>query len=223
MLLLLNSLQRQRVVSKGVINVSKVRLVCDDFFSTDSIEELGPKFDASLVISKLHQAIISFLAVVGYRTFSSIRQSLVNESAQLKCRVILQRMVGRQSWHLHLQGHLLNLFSFIDDHGWPVVSYRVRAVDVTHWAQKVRPLAHLIVATGSAQFGQRNWVASTASTEILTTRHHMRLDRVEGHRRQSCALRVMMADGSRRGLDKGWGGQSLWSAVYARYLWSSVR
>ena len=55
---------------------------------------------------------------------------------------------------MQLQGHLLNLFSLVDDHRWSVVSHRVRAVDVAHWTQQVRPLALLMVAPGSAQLGQ---------------------------------------------------------------------
>ena len=80
MLFLLDRLQGQGVVAKWILDVSKVGLVCDDLLAADTIVHLGTQFDTSLVISELHQCIVSFLAVIGNAALRGISQSLIDES-----------------------------------------------------------------------------------------------------------------------------------------------
>ena len=80
MLFLLDRLQGQGVVAKWILDVSKVGLVRDNLLAADAIVHLGTQFDASLVISELHQCIVSFLAVIGNAAFGGISQALIDES-----------------------------------------------------------------------------------------------------------------------------------------------
>ena len=80
MLFFLDRLQGQGVVAKWILDVSKVGLVCDDLLAANAIVHLCTQFDASLVISQLHQCIVSFLAVIGNAALGGISQPLVDES-----------------------------------------------------------------------------------------------------------------------------------------------
>ena len=137
MLFLLDRLQGQGVVAKWILDVSKVGLVRDNLLAANAIVHLGTQFDASLVISELHQCIVSFLAVIGNAAFGGISQALVDESRQFKRCVVFQSVIGRQGGYL---GTLLDHFGFVDYSCWSIVSNRVGAVEVSDWTEQISSL-----------------------------------------------------------------------------------
>ena len=103
MLLLLNRLQRERIVAKRILNVPKVRQIRDDLLSARllALEQFGPQFLALLVVRDRHHVSVAALVpdVIDVR-FGHVSQPLVNEAAKFEGSVVFQSVVRGQCRHM---------------------------------------------------------------------------------------------------------------------------
>lgn len=115
MLLFLDSLQGERVVREGILDVSEVGLVRDYFFAAGLLEHFGSQLQTLLVICHHHHLIIATtLAVVINIALAHIGQPFVDEATQFECCVVLKGEVWRQSG---LVLRLVHHFGIVDDLG----------------------------------------------------------------------------------------------------------
>ena len=94
MLLLLDRLESQGVVSKRILNIAEICLVRDQFFASGCIIELGTKLFSLLIVCHVYQiALLTLLSSILNITFRYIGKPFVDEATELESCEVLQRMV----------------------------------------------------------------------------------------------------------------------------------
>ena len=97
MLLLLDRLEGQGVVSKRIFDIAEVCLVRDQFFTSGCVKELGTKLFSLLIVCHVYQitALLALLSGILNSAFRYIGKPLVDEATELESCKVLHRMVWR--------------------------------------------------------------------------------------------------------------------------------